>query len=69
MPAPRTADAKPLERLRDEYQRRSAKLKAQAHDTPVAKRLAQKEAGVLYACAQDIDDLINGREHPSGRRS
>lgn len=65
-----TIDARAAIRLRDEYRRRSVQLtiKAKVADGN-SRAFIEKESAVLFACAQDLDDLITGKEHPSGRRS
>lgn len=67
----KTIPAAHLVRLRDEYRRDADRVAGEARDPRPAidRRILEMRARTLGACAQDLDDLINGREHPSGRRS
>lgn len=57
-------------RLRDDWRRQVTQLQAQAgRGKPDERRLLEMHARVLGACEQDLDDLIKGKGHPSGRRS
>lgn len=58
---------KDLVRLRDEYRGRVSRLRGRPANG-IERRLLDMEASVLGACEQDLDDLINGKEHPSARR-
>lgn len=67
MKAQPVIETKALIRLRDEYERMARRIKTT--DGPLDKRVLEMQARTLSACALDLDDLITGREHPSGRRS
>lgn len=61
---------KDMTRLRDDWRRQVTRLQGQANRSkPDERRLLEMHARVLGACEQDIDDLIKGKGHPSGRRS
>lgn len=61
---------KDMTRLRDDWCRQLTRLNAEAaRAVPAHRRLLDMHARVLGACEQDIDDLIKGKGHPSGRRS
>lgn len=68
-PAPSIPTAH-LVRLRDEYRRDADRVAAEARmQSPgIDRRILEMRARVLGANAQDLDDLIKGLEHPSGRR-
>lgn len=61
--------AKALIRLRDDYRRQSNQFSAQARSLQGnERRFAEQLANTHHAHAQDLDDLLQGKEHPSGRR-
>lgn len=61
---------KDMTRLRDDWRRQVTQLLAQAgRSKPDERRLLEMHVRVLGACEQDLDDLIKGKGHPSGRRS
>lgn len=61
---------KDMTRLRDDWRRQVTQLLAQAgRNKSDERRLLEMHVRVLGACEQDLDDLIKGKGHPSGRRS
>lgn len=61
---------KDMTRLRDDWRRQVTQLQGRAsRSTGDERRLLEMHARVLGACEQDLDDVINGKEHPSARRS
>lgn len=61
-------ELKHLERLRDDYQAQARTIPKRQVRTDFERRLLEMHSRVLGSCAQDLDDLIKGRDHPSGRR-
>lgn len=72
-PGPGSGDvsAAALSRLIEDWRGELGKLQRLANDKtlrPAESISAHIQATRLTGCINDIDDLINGRPHPSGRR-
>lgn len=67
---PQTVRTNDLIKLRDEYRAMVANMVATeraSRDPNLADRL-RAQARALGGCATDLNDLIDGRKHPSDRR-
>jgi hypothetical protein len=69
MPPPATIKSSDLVRLRNEYEDMARASEQRSRDPGNAGLIHRGKAACYRGVVADLNDLINHRSHPSGRRS